>query len=80
MEGARAPGDPQPPTLPYLPNCIGEDVHDFLVWGGDHALPVDFNDAMSHADASSLRYSPSHEAADLSESKAKLPTLAGTAC
>lgn len=33
---------------------------------GHHALPVDLNDAMSHADTTSLRDAPSHEAADLS--------------
>lgn len=47
-----------------LPHGVGEDVDDLLMWGGHHALPVDFNDAVSHADASSLCYSPSHEAAD----------------
>lgn len=64
--------------LSYLPHSIGEDVDDLLVWGGDHTLPVDFNDPMSHSDASSLGYSPSHEAADLSESKARLPLGQGT--
>lgn len=47
-----------------LPHSVGEDVDDLLVRGGDHALSVDLNDPMSHADASSLSYSPSHEAAD----------------
>lgn len=75
-----AGGDPpQPWTLPYLPHGVGEDVDDLLVRGGDHALPVDFNDAMSHADASPLRYAPSHEAADLAESKAKLSILSSIA-
>lgn len=52
-------------------------MDDLLVGGGHHALPVDFDDPMAHADSSSLGYSPSHEAADLSESKAKLPSQAG---
>lgn len=69
--GRGAPGDSHPRLLPYLPHGVGEDVDDLLVWGGHHTLPVDFNDAVSHADASSFCYSPSHEAADLSESKAK---------
>lgn len=47
-----------------LPNSIGEDVDDLLVWRGYDALAIDFDDPMSHADASSLSYSPSHEAAD----------------
>lgn len=65
------PGDSHLGPLPYLPHGVGEDVDDLLMWGGHHALPVDFNDAVSHTDASSLCYSPSHEAANLSESKAK---------
>lgn len=47
-----------------LPNSIGEYVDDLLVWRGYDTLAVDFNDPMSHADASSLSYSPSHEATD----------------
>lgn len=55
-------------------------MDDLLVRGGDHALSVDLNDPMSHADASSLSYSPSHEAADLSGSKAKLALTDSTTC
>lgn len=47
-----------------LPNSIGEDVDDLLMWRGYDTLAIDFNDPMSHADPSSLSYSPSHEAAD----------------
>lgn len=50
-------------------------MDDLLVRGGDHTLSVDFNDPVSHADASSLRYPTSHEAADLSESKAASPLV-----
>lgn len=50
-------------------------MDNLLVWGGDHTLSIDFNDPVSHADASSLGYSPSHEAADLSESRTKLPLM-----
>lgn len=56
----------------YLPNSIGEDVDDLLMWCGYHTLAVDFNDPMSHADPSSLSYSPSHEAADLPEANNRL--------
>lgn len=41
-------------------------MDDLLVRGGHHALSVDLNDPMSHADAASLSDSPSHQAADLS--------------
>lgn len=67
---------PHPGPHSYLPHRIGEDVDDLLVRGGHHALPVDLNDPVSHADAASLRYPPSHEAADLSEPKAMLPFTA----
>ena len=67
---------PQPRPRSYLPHGIGEDVDDLLVWGGHHALPVDFNDPMSHADAASLGYPPSHEAADLSKPEVTSPLTA----
>lgn len=51
----------------YLPDSIGEDVDNLLMWRGHDALAIDFNDPMSHADPSSLSYTPSHEAADLPE-------------
>lgn len=41
-----------------LPNSIGEDVDDLLVWCGYDTLAIDFDDPMSHADASSLSDSP----------------------
>jgi hypothetical protein len=44
---------------------------------GHHTLPVDLDDPMPDTDASSLRYSPSHEAADLPEPSTKLHLLAG---
>lgn len=53
-------------------------MDDLLVRGGDHALPVDLNDPVPHSDASPLGYSPSHEAADLSETKARLSLEAGS--
>lgn len=55
-----------------LPNSIGEYVDDLLVWCGYDTLAVDFNDPMSHADTSSLSYSPSHEATDLPETNIRL--------
>lgn len=69
------PSAPPPALdLSYLPNSIGENVDDLLVGGGHDALSIDFNDPVPHTDASSLSYSPSHEAADLPESKAVLPS------
>lgn len=47
-----------------LADSTGEDVDDLLVGGGHDALSVDLNDPMSHTDAPTLSYSPSHEAAD----------------
>lgn len=41
-------------------------MDDLLVRGGHHALSVNLNDPMSHADAAPLSDSPSHQAADLS--------------
>lgn len=41
-------------------------MDDLLVWGGHHALSINLNDPMSHADAAPLSDSPSHQAADLS--------------
>lgn len=61
---------PRPPS--YLPNSIGEDVDDLLMWCGYDTLAVDLNDPMSHADPTSLGYSPSHEAADLPEANTRL--------
>lgn len=69
----RGAGDPQARPHSYLPHGVGEDVDDLLVRGGDHALPVDLDDPVSHADASPLRYPASHEAADLSGSEAASP-------
>lgn len=71
MQGGTQPL-PQPKPPSYLPNSIGEDVDYLLVRGGYDALSVDFNDPMSHADASPLSYSPSHEAADLPEPNTRL--------
>lgn len=71
----RPSAPPSAPDLSYLPNSIGENVDDLLVGGGHDALSIDFNDPVPHTDASSLSYSPSHEAADLPESKAELPSL-----
>jgi hypothetical protein len=47
-------------------------VDDLLVWCGYDTLAIDFDDPMSHADASSLSDSPSHEAADLAETNIRL--------
>lgn len=61
-----------PRSHSYLPNSIGEDVDDLLMWCGYDTLAIDFNDPMSHADPSSLSDSPSHEAADLPEVNSRL--------
>lgn len=61
------------PAGSYLSHRIGEDVDDLLVGGGHHALPVDLNDPVPHADAAALCDPPSHEAADLLGSKATSP-------
>lgn len=52
-------------TPSHLANGICQDLDDLLVRCGDHTLPVDFNDAVSDTDAPPLRYTPSHQAADL---------------
>lgn len=54
------------PAQPHLSDRVRQSLHDLLVRRGHHALPVDLNDAMAHADAASLRDAPAHEAADLS--------------
>lgn len=68
----QASEDPSLGPHAYLPHSVGEDVDDLLVRGGDHTLPVDLDDPMPHSDSSPLGYPPSHEAADLWESKARL--------
>lgn len=47
-------------------------MDDLLVRCGYNTLAIDFDDPMSHADASSLSYPPSHEAADLPEASIRL--------
>lgn len=61
-----------PGPYSYLANSIGEDVDDLLVWCGYDTLAIDFDDPMSHADASSLSYPPPHEAADLPRANIRL--------
>lgn len=59
--------DGRGPAQPHLSDRVRQSLHDLLVRRGHHALPVDLNDAMAHADAPSLRDAPAHEAADLSK-------------
>lgn len=49
----------------HLADCLREDLDDLLVRCGHHALPVDLDDAVPHADAALLSDAPTHQAADL---------------
>lgn len=49
----------------HLPNSVGQDLNDLVLWCGHDALPVDLNDTVPNADASPLCYATSHETADL---------------
>ena len=49
----------------HLSDSVGQDLDDLVVRRGDDALPVDFNDAMPDADASSLCDTATHQTADL---------------
>ena len=54
----------------HLSHRVGQRLDDLLVGRGHHALPVDLDDAVAHADAAPLRDAPAHEAADLSDTGA----------
>lgn len=53
------------PARPHLSHGVGQDVDDLLVGRGHHALPVDLDDAVAHADPATLGDAPPHQAADL---------------
>lgn len=49
----------------YLPNGIGQDLDDLVLWCGHDTLPVYLYDAVPNADASPLCYATSHQTTDL---------------
>lgn len=51
----------------HLSDSIGQDLDDLVVWRGDDTLPVDFNDAVPDANATSLCYTAPHQTADLQQ-------------
>jgi hypothetical protein len=55
----------RPQAAPHLVLSLCEQLDDARVWRGHHALPVDLDDAVSHADAPALSDAPAQEAADL---------------
>jgi len=48
-----------------LANGVGEGLNNLLMCCGHHTLPVDLDDPVTHADASSLSDASSHQAAYL---------------
>lgn len=58
-------------SLSHLSDSIGQDLDDLVVRCGDDTLPVDFNYAVPNTDASSLRYTTPHQAADLQQEERK---------
>jgi len=49
----------------HLSHGVGQDVDDLLVGRGHHALAVDLDDAVAHADPAPLGDAPAHKATDL---------------
>lgn len=51
-------------TATYF-SCLCEQLDDTRMGHGHHALPVDFNDAVSNADSTTLRCAPTQQATNL---------------
>lgn len=60
--GALASPSPAPA---HLADRLREDLDDLLMGCCHHTLPIDLNDAVPHADATSLCDAPTHQTADL---------------
>ncbi len=56
----------------HLSDSIGQDLDDLVVRRGDDTLPVDFNDAVPDANASSLCYTAPHQTADLQQQERRI--------
>lgn len=54
-----------PASVSHLSDSVGQDVDNFFMGGGHHALAVDLDDAVAHSDPTSLGDAPTHQAADL---------------
>lgn len=49
----------------YLSHSIGQDVDNFFMGRGHHALAIDLDDAVTHSDPAPFSNAPTHKATDL---------------
>lgn len=54
-------------SMSHLSHSVGQDVDNFFMGRGHHALTVDLDNAVTHSDPAPLSDAPTHKAADLSE-------------
>lgn len=65
-------GQVMPPS--HLPR-LGEQLNDARMGHGHHALPIDLDDAVSHADTPALGRTPTQQTADLGGDGTQDPSL-----
>lgn len=59
-------------VMPHLSHSARQDVNNFFLGRGHHALAVDFNDAVTHSDPASFSNAPTHKATDLLRDRSAL--------
>lgn len=51
--------------MSHLSDSVGQDVDNFFMGRGHHALAVDLDNAVTHSDPASFSDAPTHKATDL---------------